>query len=407
MRTNDIEAVRDLLLDGLDAGGAIAEQTHAAIAKRSFDAVGPGAEPVRVMHDGIAAAVHRGVRGALRAATHHGGTALARRSNPAAAALTSRPAGAFAVGALNGLYGDHLARQASPLALAMTLHRDGAAVPATPAGLAAAFPDATGRVVVFVHGLGETEASWRLPRRRAAAPRVPFGERLEQELGFSALYLRFNSGLHISDNGRELAVLLDALTAHWPVAVDELVLVGHSMGGLVARSACHYAQADELAWTATVRHVFCLGTPHLGADLEKGVHLLSWALRQVPESRAIAGLLTSRSVGIKDLRHGSCAEEDWHGVDLDAFFRDRCREVPFLPDAHYYFVGATLAPGPLGHALGDLLVRAPSAAGQGRNRRLPFPADHGHTLTGLNHFDLLDHPAVYEQLSRWITQPAA
>jgi hypothetical protein len=128
----------------------------------------------------------------------------------------------------------------------------------------------------------------------------------------------------------------------------------------------------------------------------------------MPETRPLATILASRSVGIKDLRYGSCVEEDWCDCDPDEFLRDRCREVPFLPDAHYYFIGSTLS-GPLGRVLGDLLVRMPSASGRGngRGRRIAFEVDHGQELSGLTHFDLLGHPAVYAQIRAWLTGGAA
>jgi hypothetical protein len=179
------------------------------------------------------------------------------------------------------------------------------------------------------------------------------------------------------------------------------------MGGLVARSACHYGAAADQGWTHAVRHVFCLGTPHLGADVEKGLNALGSALARLPETQALAGFINARSVGIKDLRYGSCVEEDWCDCDPDEYLRDRCREVPFLPDAHYYFVAGQLAEGPLGSVVGDLLVRIPSASGRanGQGRRIPFDVDHGHELSGLTHLDLLNHPAVYHQIRTWIAGP--
>ena len=166
----------------------------------------------------------------------------------------------------------------------------------------------------------------------------------------------------------------------WPRQVEEIALVGHSMGGLVARSACHYRERDAAAWTRAVRHVFCLGSPHLGAPLEKGANLAGYALARLPETRAIARIVNGRSAGIKDLRFGSCAEEDWCDCDPDELLHDRCCDVPFLEGATYYFVGATLARDPGGLAawlIGDLLVRFPSASGRGRTRSLPFEIENG------------------------------
>jgi pimeloyl-ACP methyl ester carboxylesterase len=194
------------------------------------------------------------------------------------------------------------------------------------------------------------------------------------------------------------------------VAVEEIALVGHSMGGLVARSACHYGADRGYGWAGQVRHVFCLGTPHLGAPLEKAANLAGWGLGRSELSRPFAALVNVRSAGIKDLRFGSCVEEDWCDCDPDEFLRDRCTEVPFLPAATYYFIGATISrdPGdPLGRLAGDLLVRFPSASGQGGRRRIPFAIDNGAHLGGLNHFQLLNHPAVYEQMRSWITPTPA
>jgi pimeloyl-ACP methyl ester carboxylesterase len=219
------------------------------------------------------------------------------------------------------------------------------------------------------------------------------------------MYLRYNTGLHISDNGRRLSQLLDRVFVEWPVEVQEIALIGHSMGGLVARSACHYGHRDEAAWTRAVRHVFCLGTPHMGAPLERAANAAGHALARLPETRPIAKLVNGRSVGIKDLRFGSCVEEDWCDCDPDEFLRDRCTEVPFLEGATYYFVGASLARDPDGLAarlVGDLLVQFPSAAGRGRRRRIPFEIDAGHHIGGVTHMQLLNHPAVYDQLVKWL-----
>jgi hypothetical protein len=181
------------------------------------------------------------------------------------------------------------------------------------------------------------------------------------------------------------------------------------MGGLVARAACRCGEQGGHPWIKYVRHVFSLGSPHLGADLEKGVNVLGWVLGRVPETRPFARVINQRSVGIKDLRFGSVAEADWQGHDPDEFLRDRCQEVPFLPGTAYYFIGATLSPAPVGRALGDLLVRLPSASGRGRRgcRSIPFEVDNGRHLEGLTHFDLLNHPAVYDQLRAWLSRPRA
>ena len=193
----------------------------------------------------------------------------------------------------------------------------------------------------------------------------------------------------------------------WPVDVAEVVLVGHSMGGLVARSACHYGECDRAGWVGVTRHVFCLGTPHLGAPLEKGVNAAAWLAAIFPESRPLARLANRRSAGIKDLRYGSLVEQDWRDCDPDEFLRDRCTEVPFLPNAAYYFIGTTVTAQrhhPLARIIGDLFGQFSSASGTGRRRRIPFAKDNGRHLGGLHHFDLLNHPDVYHQIRTWLAR---
>ena len=407
MRSMDIEAIGELAGETLLAAGGLIQEMHERIAERPFEILGPGAAPVRVVHDGITQGVYRGVRLGLRLAPRGAAGLVALRAGDDGLALEATPAGSVTLAAVNGLVGNHLAERGNRLALGMEVRRGGTAVPVTPGGLASAFPDATSRIAVFVHGLCETDEAWRQPPLGGdRTGRRTYGERLRDELGFTPVHVRYNTGLRISRNGRELAVLLDELVHGWPTSVTELVLVGHSMGGLVARSACHYAEQDARRWTDVVRHVFCLGAPHLGADLEKGVNVTAWALGRVPETRGLSSFLNARSVGIKDLRFGACVDEDWRDSDPDEFLRDRCHEVPFLPGVNYYFIAASARQGPLGSLIGDLLVRIPSASGRGngRGRRIPFELDSGLELTGLNHFDLLNHPAVYEQIRAWLSR---
>jgi pimeloyl-ACP methyl ester carboxylesterase len=361
VRTNELQATGELAGSAVGGTALFIREAHAGIAARPFGLLGPLAAPVRVIHDRVSSAAYRGVAAALAA----GPRALVKLTpgNGIPAADTLR--GSMALGALNGAIGDRLADTGNPLALEMSFR--GRPEPATP------------KLAVFVHGLCETDEAWRLGSRE------PYGARLHRELGYTPLYLRYNSGLRISDNGRRLTALLEEVVRDWPVPVEEIVLVGHSMGGLVARSACHCG-GD---WARSVRHVFCLGSPHLGAPLEKGAHAVGYALNRLPETRAVAKLVNGRSVGIKDLRFGSCAEED-----LD--------EVPFLDCATYYFVGATLSNNKRS-LVGDLLVQFPSASGQGRRRKIPFEIDNGMHLPHATHFHLLNHPAVGDQLVSWLS----
>lgn len=405
MRPTDLEAIAELLGETADATGGVAQDTHEAIATRVFRATGALGRPTQAIHDRIAHTVYTGVRAGLRTGVRQAGRAVARSMPADAPALGSRTGEAVALGALQGFAGDLLERRESPLAQPLGLYVDGARVELTAEALADAYPQPTRRLAVFVHGLCETEHAWRgLPRLGDRPRHTPFPDRMRADLHATPLLIRFNSGRHISENARDLDDLLEAVIAHWPVPVADLLLVGHSMGGLIVRSAAW--QARDRSWARLVRHVICLGTPHHGADLEQGAHLLDWALGQTAETRAFSRALRLRSAGIKDLRFGSASEEDWLDQDPDELLRRRAAEVPFLPHAEYCWVSASLTRGRVGHLLGDLLVRTPSASGRGRGHHVPFDVDNGTVLHGLTHFDLLDHPAVYEQLLAWFTRPA-
>jgi pimeloyl-ACP methyl ester carboxylesterase len=406
VQRQEIRSLADLAGEGSRVVTTVVRDMHDGISRRVFGAIGPAAKPVQVVHDTVAAmtyyAVDRGVRASLNGAGALAAEVYGRDEDDT---VQSHLPVARVVAALNGIYGDELVHRGNEFGLSMQIRHHGKPVELTAASIAKAFPKATGRVVVFVHGWCLTERSWwRQPRTRES--RRPYGARLRSELGFTPVYLRYNTGLHISENGKALADLLNRLLTLWPTTVEEIALVGHSMGGLVVRSACHYGAQQGHDWPDLVRHVVCLGSPHLGADLEKGVNVASWALSQLPETRALASFLNARSAGVKDLRFGALLDEDWSECDPDEFLRDRCHEVPFLPNAVYHFVATTAAPGPVGMLLGDRLVRAHSASGRGRSRHIPFEPAHGLILTGLHHFDLLNHPEIYAKLRYWLSQPA-
>ena len=305
---------------------------------------------------------------------------------------------------INGFWGDHLSRRNSRLDLGMSLRHHGRHLPATSEAFAAAFPNPTPKVCIFVHSLAATEWLWSLSsEEHYGDPDVTFGTRLLDDLGFTPIYLRYNTGRHISENGRALAKLITEVIEAYPVPVDEIALVGHSMGGLVARSAAHYAREHEEPWVAQLRHVACIGSPHLGAPLEKAVSVLTGVLRNVEAAGAQvpAALLDSRSAGVKDLRYGYTVDEEWAGKDPDEVFADARRNVPLVDGVGYYFLAATIARDPahpLGQLLGDLMVLLPSASGEApeQARRIHFSG--GAVLPGMNHVHIVNHPDVYEAL---------
>ncbi|WP_235679530.1 esterase/lipase family protein [Mycolicibacterium monacense] len=234
MRATEIRALGEVAAEGVTVLHDIVRGMHTGIASRVFTSVGPAARPVEVIHDVIAQAVHTAIGTAGQRVPEAVGVLAATRFDDDTP-IDRTPAVAEAIAALNGIYGDELASRGNALATTMAVRVDGRPVDPASAPLAEAFPDATNRLVVFVHGLCQTESSWRrAPRPAVDAPDPrPYGARLRDDLGFTPVHVRYNTGLHISSNGHSLDELLAALTEAWPVPVCDIALVGHSMGGLV------------------------------------------------------------------------------------------------------------------------------------------------------------------------------
>jgi hypothetical protein len=404
VRTQDgseLGALAELAADGF--GGAVTrvQELHDAVADRSFGPTGAVTGAPRAVHDAIAGSVYAAMRGAC--VLLGAGASRTVRAVGGGPRISDHPRGRLAQGALNGVWGDRLDEAASPLAVPMAIRMDGRDVATERATIAAAFPSATARPVVFVHGLCESDAAWSI---RAAERGGTYATRVLPEVGATAVTIRYNTGLHVSENGRRLAALLEALVDAWPVPIVRLALVGHSMGGLVIRSAGHAGTENGHRWPALVDTTISLGTPHLGAPLEQAAHLASWALAAVPESRPIAAILRARSAGIRDLRHGSLVDAEWETLDPEALRGFERADVPLLDDARHHVVAATLASGPdhpLARIIGDLLVLTPSAHGlQGRRRVVAFDDESCRHVGGHDHFDLLNSLALDGFLREWL-----
>ena len=349
-------------------------------------------------HGWIASSVYtaiRGTTGLLREGTDQ---VFSLIPDPVTA---RRPSGAEirTVAALNGACGDHLEATGNTLAIRMGLLTAEGRLPAKPAAIAAEITEPSPHLVVLVHGLGLSELSWR----RNGVPGI--GTRFQDELGYTPLYLRYNTGRHISSNGRDFNQLLTELCDAWPVPVESLSLLGHSMGGLVIRSACYYAQEEKREWRKALRRIVFLGTPHHGAPLEQAGYAFDMTMQKFPYLAPLA-LGRHRSVGVKDLRHGNLLDEDWLGVQPDQAHRDHRKPVPLLPGVDYHFAVATLGKhrkDPLGEIMGDLLVRLESAVGSHSNKLKKLPIEPGHcqVFHEKNHFDLLDDERVHETILRW------
>ena len=303
------------------------------------------------------------------------------------------------IAALNGVVGEHLAASGNPLAIVPVLRRAGRTLVLERSALEHTLTDPTGKILLLVHGLCMNDLQWRRNGRDHGSAMA--------EAGWTPVFLHYNSGLHVSENGRILAGLLDDLVSAWPVPVQELAILGHSMGGLVARSACHYSKAAEHRWLERLRRILFLGTPHHGAPLERGGSWIDAILQSSPYTAAIARLGKIRSAGITDLRHGNLLDDDWKNRDRFARSSDGHRPVPLPEGVACFAIAASLsgAPAHIGkRALGDGLVPLDSALGKHAKPELDLgiPERRQWTGHGLNHLDLLDHPEVIQRVRRWL-----
>ena len=352
---------------------------------------------------GIAGLVYKTIRGVTRVA----GGSIDALLGLLAPALTTGEADAAPgpereaiVAALNGVLGDYLVASANPLATAMAFRRDGKVLALEAAALVARLPDAGPRLLVLLHGLCMNDLQWS----RAGHDH---GAALARDLGVTPVYLHYNSGLHVSINGRALAQQLERLIEQWPCKLERVLLLGHSMGGLLARSALHYGAQGGMRWPALVDDLVCLGTPHHGAPLERAGHWVDIVLGATPYAAPFARLGKLRSAGITDLRHGNLVDEDWVGRDRFARAADRRQHLPLPEGLRCYAVAATTgqASGDLkDRVLGDGLVPLDSALGRHKDpaRTLAFAEDRQWVGYGMNHLALLHRAEVFAQLRQWL-----
>jgi hypothetical protein len=375
----DVLGASRLVADGTAALADIAEHAHRDIRDR------PSRDAARL--GGIPGLVYGSVRGAARLVG--ASLAVASRAGHDRAHAIASPRRDAVIAALNGVVGDHLAATENPLAIPMRLLHEGRALDTTQL-------PRNPRVLVLVSGLCMGARQWRRGGH-------DHGESLARELGLASVYLHYNTGLHISENGRRFADALEEMLRRWPVPVEELSIVGHSMGGLVARSAFHAAVARGHEWPRALRRIVFLGTPHHGAPLERGGQRLELLLAELPYAAAFAKMGRLRSAGITDLRHGNLLDEDWASEDRFAARGDRRRPVPLPADVECHALAAAVserAGRGRDALLGDGLVPVASALGEHADSALDLglPAERRWVGRGMHHFELLGRPEVYAQL---------
>lgn len=408
LRASDLRGIAQLATQATTGVARIAEGVHQSVL--STMGMPGGTKPGQTR--GLTGMVYKSVNGVAHLLGKGMETLLARlepllaSSDAAKAATPEREA---ILAALNGVMGDRLLESKNPFATPMSLRYQGQALDwqAMPS-----MPEATGKVLLLIHGLCMNDLQWHTLHRghhKGDKEQVrDHGAILASALGYTPVYLRYNTGLHVSQNGRELAAQLEQLLAHWPVPMEELTVVAHSMGGLLTRSAFHMARQQGLRWPGYLKNIVFLGTPHHGAPLERAGNWVDVILGSTPYTKPFAKLGQLRSAGITDLRYGHVLDEDWVGHDRFHRKPDDRQILPLPEGVACYAVAATMASqrGTLAdRLLGDGLVPLPSALGQHEEapRNLSFAKKSQLIVYHTGHMALLSSPEVATQMVRWLT----
>ncbi|MDR6840439.1 esterase/lipase family protein [Pseudoxanthomonas sacheonensis] len=395
---DDLRGLGRLAIDGVAGATDLVEAMHAAVTHLPA-IVG---KPAPVVTTGLTGFVYRSVRGVTRLV----GTGVENSLSALAPLLGGgavSPQREAVVAAMNGVVGDHLETSGNPLAIPMRFRRQGRPLPLLGKELGTCLPDATGKLLVLVHGLCMNDLQWNYAGH-------DHGQALQRDLGYTPVYLHYNTGRHISSNGQDLAALLEELARAWPVPLEEIALLCHSMGGLVARSALDEAFATGLAWSKLPIRIIFLGTPHHGAPLERAGSWVDMLIGISPYSAPFVRLGKIRSAGIQDLRHGNLRDSDWQDGDGDGLADGRT-PMPLPKQVQAYAMVASTQnkrkDGGTDSLRGDGLVPIASGLGQHKDRDfdLRIPKSRQWVGYGINHLELLGSETVYRRLKRWLRKP--
>ncbi|MFT5646561.1 MAG: pimeloyl-ACP methyl ester carboxylesterase [Aureispira sp.] len=357
--------------------------------------------PIQHLISGISGLVYKGVRGTTKLVGRGitGGLAQLAPERSIGISLAQKET---ILSILNGVIGDYLNKEQNPLALPMQFKYQGKAIPLQSKAIEETYSKPSGKILLMIHGLCMDDLQWHRNGHN-------HGELLAKEFNLSPIYLRYNSGLHISENGQHFSNLLEEFVQNWPVPIEEITILAHSMGGLVTRSAYNYATLEQKTWTKNLKKIIFLGTPHQGAPLERVGNHVDLLLEAMPYTRPFAKLGKMRSAGITDLRLGILVEEDWKNLDR---FENEIEQATLLPlpkTVDCYAVAASMesktTETPL-QQLGDGLVPIKSALGQHKNaaQSLQFKPTNTSILYKKNHLDLISSLEVYQKIKQYLTK---
>ncbi|MDD9893990.1 MAG: alpha/beta fold hydrolase [Gammaproteobacteria bacterium] len=357
----------------------VVERMHGSISNKPSPFAKEADENTR----GITNLVYKAVKGGFGA----GHLGLRKLAEALADADDNDPTWLQVRAAINGVCGDALEQRGNPLAQPMILVD----------GVSADDPDT---LLLFIHGLCMHQPGW------FEGAHLESAKDLSQALNAKAQYLSYNTGRHISENGECLAQLLEKEAAGY----KRIVVVGHSMGGLLTRSACSYAAEQDMEWLNKLSHVATLGTPHHGAPAERLGNWANGLLMLSPYTKPLSRLGNIRSAGIRDLRFGNLRHEDWLGIDDPDHFDDRRHPVSLTPHVQYLLLAGTrsetIPPNPQ-EAKHDLLVTVSSAWGENSDQpELALTGDNIDRvlLADTDHMQMLWSADVYAKLKAWLLE---
>jgi hypothetical protein len=301
---------------------------------------------------------------------------------------------------LNGVIGDHLKNDKNPLAIKMQFRNDGNPISLDAKTILKEYPNSNGKILLLLHGCCMNDLQW-------TQNGYNYGELLAKELGKTPVFLNYNSGLHVSENGKELNKRLEKLVLNWPVKVDEIVILAHSMGGLVTRSALHYGQSGESSWIKKMSKVIFLGTPHHGAPLEKAGNIVDVILEATPYAKPFAKLGKIRSAGVTDLRYGYIIDEDWQNKDRFKLLEDNSSNISLPKIISFYSIAAVVGKKTTSVSsalLGDKMVTVKSALGKHskRSKNLNFKKENTWIAYETSHIELLGSAEIYKKIKSWL-----
>jgi pimeloyl-ACP methyl ester carboxylesterase len=301
---------------------------------------------------------------------------------------------------LNGVIGDYLEEKENPLKITMQFRYQSKILAIDPKSIKVVYPKVTGKILLLVHGSCMNALQWTRKDHN-------HGKIIAAELNKIPIYLNYNSGLHISTNGKKLNDLLEELVKNWPVLIEELIVIAHSMGGLVTRSALYYGEQDQKNWTKHLKKIVFLGTPHHGSYVERTGSYLDLILESIPYAKPFARLGKIRSAGVTDLRYGNLIDEDWKNDNRFEIKNDKRRDIQLSKQIEFYSIAAVIGDETASlstQILGDTLVDVKSALGQHKNpdKNLNFEKENIWISYNSNHLDLINNPKILNKLKVWL-----